>query len=158
MLTLRPIVIRFQGWRRRTYASERVCNMKNARLSMWVFGFYMVFVVGLGFMFIPMVILDFFQLPAGDDIWIRFVGMLASILGIYYILVARSQLDRFIPWTVPTRYYAASFMVLMVVLGKLGPSLLLFAAIDAIAATWTWLALRTAARENAKSSAAAGGA
>lgn len=117
---------------------------------MWVFGFYMVFVVGLGFMLIPMVILDLFQLSAGDDVWIRFVGMLASILGVYYILVARSQMDRFIPWTVPTRYYAATFMVLIVVLGKLEPSLLLFAAIDAIAATWTWLALRTAVPENAK--------
>lgn len=124
--------------------------MKIARVSMWVFGFYMVFVVGLGFMLIAMVILDLFQLSAGDDVWIRFVGMLASILGVYYILVARSQMDRFIPWTVPTRYYAATFMVLIVVLGKLEPSLLLFAAIDAIAATWTWLALRTAVPENAK--------
>lgn len=114
-----------------------------------VFGFYMVFVVGLGFLLIPMIILDLFQLSAGDDVWIRFVGMLASILGIYYILVARYQLDGFIPWTVPIRYYAAAFMVLMVVLGKLGPSLLLFAAIDAIAATWTWLAVRTAAPEHA---------
>ncbi|MFZ2362623.1 MAG: hypothetical protein WA040_25000 [Anaerolineae bacterium] len=132
--------------------------MNRARLSILVFGLYVVFAVGLGFMLIPMVILDFFGLSAGDDIWIRFVGMLASILGIYYILVARSQLDRFIPWTVPTRYYAASFMVLMVVLGKLEPSLLLFAAIEAAAATWTWLALRTDVRENAKPAAAGGGA
>lgn len=131
--------------------------MKRARLSIWVFGLYMVFVVGLGFMFIPMVILDFFGLSAGDDIWIRFVGMLASILGIYYTLVARTQLDRFIPWTVPTRYYAAGFMVMMVVLGKLESSLLLFAAIDALAATWTWLALRADVAANAKSGAAAGG-
>lgn len=137
---------------------KRVYNMNRARLSILVFGLYVVFAVGLGFMLIPMVILDFFGLSAGDDIWIRFVGMLASILGIYYILVARSQLDRFIPWTVPTRYYAASFMVLMVVLGKLEPSLLLFAAIEAAAATWTWLALRTDVRENAKPAAAGGGA
>ena len=34
-----------------------------------------------------------------DDVWIRFVGMLASIIGGYDILVARAGLDRFIPCT-----------------------------------------------------------
>jgi hypothetical protein len=118
--------------------------MNKAQLSLFVFGLYMVFVVGLGFMVIPMFILGLFGLSAGDDVWIRFVGMLASIIGGYYILVARSQLDRFIRWTVPMRYYAAAFMVLIVALGKMWPSLLLFAAIDASAATWTWLAVRSA--------------
>jgi hypothetical protein len=36
----------------------------------------------------------------------------------YYILVARAGLDRFIPWTVAGRYYAAAFIVLMVVSGE----------------------------------------
>ena len=124
--------------------------MNNARFIVVVFGFYMVFVVGLGFMATPMLILNLFHLSAGDDVWIRFVGMLASILGIYYLLVARSHLDCFIPWTVPSRYFAASFMVSMVVLGKIGPGLLLIAAVDVGAAAWTWLAVRLAGRENAE--------
>ena len=103
----------------------------------------MVFVVGLGFMLMPLLIMSLFGLSAGDDVWIRFVGMLASIIGAYYIGVARVGLDRFIPWTVAGRYYAAAFMVLIVALGKMGPGLLLFAAIDAAAATWTWFALRS---------------
>jgi hypothetical protein len=119
-------------------------NMNKARLSLLVFGIYMVFVVGLGFMFIPMQILNLFGLTAGDDVWIRFVGMLASIIGFYYIQVARTGLDPFISWTVPGRYYAAAFMVLLVVLKMVGPGLLLFAVIDAGAATWTWFALRSA--------------
>lgn len=131
--------------------------MSRARLSVLLFGFYMVFMVGLGSLLFPMIILDFFQLSAGDDVWIRFVGMLASILGVYYILVARSQLDRFIPWTVSARYYAAAFMVLMVALGKIGPGVLLFAAIDACAVTWTWLAVRMAACENVEPGVAADG-
>lgn len=118
--------------------------MNRAQISLFVFGMYMVFVVGLGFMLIPMFILNIFGLSAGDDVWIRFVGMLASIIGGYYILAVRAEMDRFIPWTVAMRYYAAAFMVLIVVLGKLGPALLLFAAIDASAATWTWFALRSA--------------
>ena len=118
--------------------------MKNARLSVLVFGLYLVIVAGLGFMFMPMQILHLFGLTAGDDVWIRFVGMLASIIGFYYIQVARTGLDRFISWTVPGRFYAAAFMVLLVVLKMAGPGLLLFAAIDAGAATWTWFALRSA--------------
>ena len=104
--------------------------MNHARLSLFVFGLYMVFVVGLGFMLMPMFILNLFGLSAGDDAWIRFVGMLASIIGGYYILAVRAELDRFLPWTVAMRYYAAAFMVLMVVLGKLGTGVLLFAAIE----------------------------
>jgi hypothetical protein len=42
------------------------------------------------------------------------------------------------------RYYAAAFMVLMVVLGKIAPALLMFTAIDAGSATWTWFAIRSA--------------
>ena len=72
--------------------------------------------------------------------------MLASILGVYYILVARAELDRFYLWTVPTRFYAATFMIIIVLLGLMGPGLILIAAIDIIAATWTWLAVRSARR------------
>ena len=103
----------------------------------------MIFVVGLGFMLLPFFILNLFGLSAGDDVWIRFVGMLASIIGFYYVQVARAGLDRFIPWTVAGRFYAAGLMVLIVVLGKTGPGMLLFAAIDAAAAIWTWLAFRS---------------
>lgn len=120
--------------------------MNIARLSLSVFGLYMILVVGLGCMLIPMFMLHLFGLSAGDDVWIRFVGMLASIVGVYYMIAVRAGLDRFFPWTVAMRYYAASFMILMVVLGKVGPGLLFFAAIDAAGATWTWLALRLSAR------------
>lgn len=93
-----------------------------------------------------MFILNLFQISAGDDVWIRLVQMLASILGAFYILVARSHLDVFIPWTVPSRYFAASFMLLMVVLQKIGPGLLFIAVIDAAGSTWTWFAVRSVVR------------
>jgi hypothetical protein len=117
--------------------------MSKAGLSLFVFGLYMVFIVGLGFMIAPHLILSMFGLSAGDDVWIRMVGMLASIIGAYYLLVVRARLEVFFKWTVPGRYYAAFFMVLMFALGKVGPAILLFAAIDAVAATWTLIALRS---------------
>ena len=118
--------------------------MNKAQISLFVFGLYMIFVVGLGFMLVPMFVLNLVGLSAGDDVWIRFTGMLASCLGAYYILAQRANLDRFYFWTVPARYYAASFMVVMLLLGKMAPGVLLFAAIDFSAATWTWLAIRSA--------------
>lgn len=120
--------------------------MSKAKLSVVVFGLYLIFVVGLGFMFIPHSLLNLFGLSAGDDFWVRFAGMLATIIGAYYLLAARAEIESFYLWTVPARYYAAAFMVLMVVLGKIGPVLLLFAAIDAASATWTWVATRTTQR------------
>jgi hypothetical protein len=117
--------------------------MNNAQRSLFVFALCM-FSVALGLILIPMPIIHFLRLSAGEDIWIRFIGMLLSVIGVYYIMVVRAKLDRFIPWTVPARFYTAAFMVVLVGLGKAGPALLLFAAIDAAAATWTWFALRSA--------------
>lgn len=118
--------------------------MKSSSLSIMVFGLYMVFVVGIGFMLIPLPILHAFGLDAGDDTWIRFVGMLAFVLGFYYIQVARAGLEEFIPWTIQSRIFAATFMLVLVMLKMTGPGLLLFAAIDAAAAAWTWVTLRPA--------------
>ena len=109
-------------------------QIKRAALSLFVFGLYMVLIVGLGFMLAPHLILSIFGLSAGDDVWIRMVGMLASIIGAYYLLVVRARLEVFFKWTVPGRYYAACFMVLIFALGKVGPAILLFAAVDAVAA------------------------
>ena len=118
--------------------------MSKARLSVVVFGLYLVFVVGLGFMLVPQVPLNLFGLGAGDDFWVRFAGMLSFIIGVYYLLAARAEMESFYFWTVPARYFAAAFMLLMVVLGKIGSVLLLFAAIDAATATWTWIAVASA--------------
>jgi hypothetical protein len=119
--------------------------MSKAGLSVFVFGFYLV-IVGFGFMIAPHWNLRLFGLSAGDDVWIRMVGMLASIIGAYNLLAVRARLEVFFQWTVPGRYYAAGFMALMFVLGKVGPAIMLFAALDAAAATWTWMALRSNTR------------
>jgi hypothetical protein len=117
--------------------------MSKAGLSVFVFGLYMVFIVGLGFMIAPHLVLSILGLSAGDDIWIRMVGLLASIIGAYYISVVRARMEEFLKFTVPGRYFAAGFMVLMFVLGKVGFAILPLAAIDAAAATWTLIALRS---------------
>ncbi len=118
--------------------------MSKARFSVIAFGLYLIFVVGLGFMLAPHILLNLVGLSAGGDFWVRFAGMLSSIIGAYYILAARAGVESFYLWTVPARYYAAAFMLLMVVFGKIESVLLLFAVIDTASATWTWIASRSA--------------
>ena len=73
--------------------------MSKAGLSVFVFGFYLV-IVGLGFMIAPHWNLRLFGLSAGDDVWIRRVGMLASMIGAYDLLAVRARLEVFFQWTV----------------------------------------------------------
>ena len=116
--------------------------MEKAERSLFVFGLYLIVIVGLGFIFVPSVVLDLFTLKYGDDTWTRFVGLLASIVGVYYLVAAKSKLQPMYIWTVWMRYYASAFMIAMLIFGKIGLPILLFAAVDAVGATWTLLSLK----------------
>lgn len=113
----------------------------NAKLSLQVFGIYMVVVAGLGLIFIPHFILGMFGMSAGDDVWIRMVGMLASIIGVYYLLAAYSDTTEMYGWSVWIRFYAGAFMIALFLLGMLGAGILVFAAVDILGALWTRSAL-----------------
>jgi hypothetical protein len=120
--------------------------MNKPAVSVHVFGLYLLGLVGPGFMVAPHAVLGLAGLSAGDDLWIRVVGLLAALLGFYCVMAARAQLEPFFRWTVGARSAAVAFMVLMVLLGKAGPALLLFAATDLAAAGWTFVSLRRGAR------------
>ncbi len=114
----------------------------NSKLSIQAFGLYLIVVAGLGLMVAPHVLLGLFGLVAGDDAWIRMVGMLASIIGAYYLVAARSGAQELYRWSIPLRIYAAGFMVLLFLVGTFPAGILFFAAADFLGALWTWAALR----------------
>jgi hypothetical protein len=87
--------------------------------------------------------LGLFGLSAGDDAWVRMVGMLASIIGAYYLVAATTGAQEIIRWSIPLRVYAASFMVFLFISGTLPVGILLFAATDLAGAMWTWAALKS---------------
>jgi len=116
--------------------------MSKAERSLFVFGLYLILIVGAGFILMPTFVLDLFNLSYGDDTWIRFVGLLASIIGVYYLVAARAKLEPMFIWTVYMRSYVVVFMLAMLILGKVGISVLFFAAIDAAGAGWTFLSLK----------------
>ena len=80
--------------------------------------------------------------------WIRFVGVLSGMIGGFYLAAVLTHTDKFFAWSVPARYLSASFMAVMVVLGKVGLGLLIFSALDAFTASLTWLAIRADSGED----------
>ncbi len=116
--------------------------LMNSKLSLQVFGVYMIVIAGMGLMLVPHLMLGLFGLTSGDDAWIRMFGMLASIIGVYYLLAAHHGVQVLSWWSVPIRFYAAGFMVLLYLLGLLSAGILLFACIDVLGAVWTWVSLR----------------
>lgn len=116
--------------------------MNNAQKSLFIFGLYMIFFVGLGFLLVPTLVLDTFGLSYGDDTWSRFIGLLASIIGIYYIVAAQSNLQPLIYWSIWARYYAVAIMAIFVFFNIAELPVLLFAAVDFAGATWTLAAFK----------------
>ncbi len=119
--------------------------MSKSAISLFVFGIYLVG-MGAGFVAMPNVVLGLFGLSSTSEVWIRVVGLLALLLAFYYIQAARHDLRPFIEWTVPARIVAFLFFALFVVTGWGSPILILFGAVDLLAALWTAWALRAEKR------------
>ena len=116
--------------------------MKNAALSMLVFGIYLA-VTGLGFLFMPNTTLGLFGGAPTSEPWIRVVGMLMLVLAFYYIMTARQENKPFFALTVPARIGVVIVLFALALL-QIGPiQLVLFASLDLLGAIWTWWALRT---------------
>ena len=120
-------------------------TVKNARVSILVFGIYMV-VLGLALLVIPNVLLSLFDYPTTTEIWIRILGFIVVVLGYYYIVAARFELTPFFRASVYGRPAVIVCFAGLVLVGMAQPVLILFGAIDLLGAIWTGLALRSSRR------------
>jgi hypothetical protein len=114
---------------------------KSAR-SLFVFSIYL-FILGAILILIPNVLLSIFAFPETNEVWIRVVGLLIFILGFYYFQASKSEMKDFFQWTVYARASVLIFFIIFVLLGFASPVLILFGFIDAVAALWTQLSLRS---------------
>ena len=117
--------------------------MKNPTLSIIVFGVYLL-ASGLSFIFIPNVILPLLGLPTITDVWIRVVGLLAAILGYYFLYSVRYNDRIFYRATIYARLIFFTGIACFVLFSLASPLLLAFGLIDLAGAGWTWYALRGA--------------
>jgi uncharacterized protein YjeT (DUF2065 family) len=117
--------------------------MSHAARSLFAFGIYVI-VTGLALLAAPATFVRVMQLPPVDDGWIRMIGLLAVVIGVYDVVGARNELRPYVRASVPIRFGFAAGVVLLVATGQLGPTVLLFGATDVAGAIWTALALRSA--------------
>jgi hypothetical protein len=115
--------------------------MSRAAVSVLAWGIYLIG-AGLGFLLTPNLVLPIFGLPTTTEVWVRVVGLLAAIIGMYYVSCARGNVVPFFRLTVTGRLLFMAGSVALVALGLSSPSFLLIGALDTIGAIWTWLSLR----------------
>jgi hypothetical protein len=121
--------------------------MSKAALTLYMYGLYLITGVCLPFLIIPEFTLGLFSLSAGDGFWVRFTGVLAGVIGGFYIAAVLTGTRQVFAWSVPARYASATFMGVAVLVGKVGIGFLLFCGLDALTGTLTWLALRADAAD-----------
>lgn len=114
--------------------------MSDARQSILVWSIY-VYVLGAVLLLIPNVLLGLFGIADTDEVWIRVVGMTVMIFGVLYTGALRGDSEEVYAASVYGRGFAT--VVLVVLAFTTGPwQLVLFAAVDAAGAGWTWMGLR----------------
>jgi hypothetical protein len=116
--------------------------MSRAARSLLIYGVY-IFLLSLLLICVPNLFLSLFGFPATREVWLRVAGLLLFYLAIYDIQSARTELTAFLGWSVCTRGSAVFVLTVFLLLGFAGPMLILFGAVDFLAAIWTALALRS---------------
>lgn len=120
--------------------------MSRTALSIQAFGVYLL-ALALGLILAPDLLLSLFRLPPTSEVWIRVVGVVLLTEGIYYWAAARSEAIGFFRATLFARPLVLLCFAAFILLGLANPVLALFGVVDAAGALWTWLALRSEARE-----------
>jgi hypothetical protein len=116
--------------------------MNKSSTSLLVFGVYLIG-VGVGFVFMPNTVLGILSLPPTNEVWIHVLGVVILALAFYYIQAARTNLRSFAEWTVPARVAIFLFFTGFVLVGWVGPIMIVVGSVDLLCALWTGWALRT---------------
>jgi len=120
--------------------------MNDPVLASRVFGVYLL-ASGVMFAAIPGTALPLLGLAATGDVWVRVVGLLSGILGMYFLYCARTDQRRFFQATVIARIIFFSGVTTFTLVGLASPVFVLFGVVDLLGAAWMQLALR-ATRES----------
>ena len=119
--------------------------MTPAARSLQVFGIYLIG-IGVVLLFVPNLLLGLFGFPPAEEVWIRVLGLVVGILGVYYVIAAvRALRPLYLP-TVILRSLAFTTFVALALLNLAPAQLVIFGVIDLLGALWTWRALRVEPR------------
>jgi hypothetical protein len=119
--------------------------MTGAARSVLAFGVYLLG-LGLGLLLVPDALLALFGQPAATDPWLRVVGLVVTVLALYYLSAAKAGIEAFFRWTTWGRPLAGAALVIMISVGLLPRFTALLAVLDLAGAAWTAVALHRARR------------
>lgn len=128
--------------------------MSKSALSAKVFAIYL-FIVGVVLIVIPNVLLSLFQVPPTTEVWIRVVGVIAFMIGVYAWVAAKHEFKPFLEASVYTRFVVFIAFTTFALTGMASPMLILFGVADLLGGVWTYFALKSDALAARNSSLAA---
>lgn len=100
------------------------------------------FVVGATLLLAPNLLLGILLIPPTDEVWIRVAGVLAFVIGAFFLQTARHGTIHFYRLSVHVRIGAGLLFAALIITGLGPPILLLFVLIEWLGAVWTAMALR----------------
>ncbi len=114
--------------------------MNWVRSSIAVWSFY-VLGMGAGLLLAPNRVLDVLGIDPTREAWIRVAGVIALVLGVYYLGAAIHRARWLFWYSVPSRIASGVAFAFLAVTESVW-QLWLFAILDVVAAGWTFVALR----------------
>jgi hypothetical protein len=114
-------------------------NMKEngqAALSTFFWGIYMA-LNGISMVTYPNLGLTLMGFEPTQEVYIRLTGLLALVLGFYYIQFGRYYFQPFYYWKVTGHLAGIFIMIFFYLTGLASASILIFCLFDAMAAVWT---------------------
>lgn len=115
--------------------------MTAAARSIQVWSVY-VLIVGTALAVVPNLVLSSLGVAETDEVWIRVLGVVVVLLALYYWDAARYETRNLFVASVLGRGFVVASLVVLWLTGAPW-QILLFAAVDAAGALWTFAMLRT---------------
>ena len=119
--------------------------MPKSAFSAKVFAIYLFF-AGALLAVVPNFLLSILHIPQTTEVWIRVVGVIAFMIGIYAWVAAKHEAKPFLVASVYTRFLVFVAFTTFAIMGLGSPMIVLFGAIDLAGGVWTHFALKADAQ------------
>jgi hypothetical protein len=120
-------------------------SMSSSAFSAKVFAVYL-FLAGATLVIAPNLLLSLLQIPQTPEVWIRVVGLVAFMIGVYAWVAASHEFKPFLVASVYTRFIVFVAFTTFALTGLGSPMIILFGLADLAGGIWTYSALRADAR------------
>ncbi|MFC4233224.1 hypothetical protein ACFOW1_15085 [Parasediminibacterium paludis] len=115
--------------------------MTQTAISIRVYSFYL-FLMGLGLVLVPNLLLHWFGFADTKDIWIRMLGLFTFTTGIYYFYASAHHQMAFYQATVIGRLFFFLMTIVFVFVFHQSLMLAVIGSVDLVGGLWTYATLK----------------